>query len=125
MRRSGYRWPAEVILAAMRWYLRYPLSGRQVAELLAERGVDVSARTSRLPGRNVLMVEVSPFPGETFIDQWKRDRVRHKIAANVRSWDAIVAFSRWWDRAEPAQVYVLHLEEGADALLPALPGLRS
>src|SRR5262249_23867829 len=42
---SGYRWPAEVILAATRWYLRYPLSARQVAELLAERGVDVSART--------------------------------------------------------------------------------
>src|SRR5262249_41024878 len=42
---SGYRWPAEAILAAMRWYLRYPLSARQVAELLAERGVDVSART--------------------------------------------------------------------------------
>ncbi len=35
---SGYRWPAEVILAAMRWYLRYPLSARHVAELLAERG---------------------------------------------------------------------------------------
>jgi transposase-like protein len=29
----------------MRWYLRYPLSARQVAELLAERGIDVSART--------------------------------------------------------------------------------
>ena len=42
---SGYRWPAEVILAAMRWYLRYPLSARQVAELLAERGIDVSGRT--------------------------------------------------------------------------------
>lgn len=42
---SRYRWPAEVILAARRWYLRYPLSARQVAELLAERGIDVSART--------------------------------------------------------------------------------
>jgi hypothetical protein len=34
-----------VILAGTRWYLRFPLSARQVAELLAERGVDVSART--------------------------------------------------------------------------------
>ena len=42
---SGYRWPTEVILADMRWYLSYPLSARQVAELLAERGIDVSART--------------------------------------------------------------------------------
>ena len=42
---AGYRWPAEVILAAVRWYLSYPLSARQVTELLAERGIDVSPRT--------------------------------------------------------------------------------
>src|ERR671926_663378 len=42
---SGYRWPADVILTAVRWYLAYPLSSRQVLELLAERGVDVSHRT--------------------------------------------------------------------------------
>src|SRR5262245_57731473 len=42
---SGYRWPADVILTAVRWYLAYPLSSRQVLELLAERGVDVSDRT--------------------------------------------------------------------------------
>ncbi|MBV9545714.1 MAG: IS6 family transposase, partial [Chloroflexi bacterium] len=29
----------------MRWYLAYPLSSRQVVELLAERGIDVSHRT--------------------------------------------------------------------------------
>ena len=42
---SGYRWPRDVILTAVRWYLAYPLSSRQVLELLAERGVDVSHRT--------------------------------------------------------------------------------
>ena len=42
---SGYRWPADVILTAVRWYLSYPLSSRQVLELLAERGIDVSHRT--------------------------------------------------------------------------------
>ncbi len=42
---SGYRWPPEVIVTAVRWYLSYPLSARQVAELLGERGIDVSART--------------------------------------------------------------------------------
>ena len=41
---AGYRWPAEVILAAVRWYLGYPLSARQVTELLAERGIDLPAR---------------------------------------------------------------------------------
>ena len=42
---AGYRWPAEVILAAVRWYLSYPLSIRQVTALLVERGIDVSPRT--------------------------------------------------------------------------------
>src|SRR5438105_1327061 len=41
----GYRWPADVILIAVRWYLRHPLSGTSVMELLAERGIDVSNRT--------------------------------------------------------------------------------
>jgi putative transposase len=42
---SGYRWPRDVILTAVRWYLAYPLSARQGMELLAERGIDVSHRT--------------------------------------------------------------------------------
>src|SRR5919205_2844396 len=42
---SGYRWPRDVILTAVRWYLSYPLSSRRVLELLAERGIDVSHRT--------------------------------------------------------------------------------
>jgi putative transposase len=42
---SGYRWPVDVILTTVRWYLAYPLSSRQVLELLAERGIDVSHRT--------------------------------------------------------------------------------
>jgi len=37
----GYRFPPEVILLAVRWYLRYGLSYRDVEELLAERGIDV------------------------------------------------------------------------------------
>jgi len=42
---SGYRWPRDIIVMAVRWYLAYPLSSRQVLELLAERGIDVSHRT--------------------------------------------------------------------------------
>jgi transposase-like protein len=37
--------PADVILMAVRWYLRHPLSATSVMELLAERGIDVSNRT--------------------------------------------------------------------------------
>ena len=38
---AGFRFPPEVIMLAVRWYLRYGLSYRDVAELLAERGIMV------------------------------------------------------------------------------------
>ena len=42
---AGHRWPQEVIVTAVRWYCRFRLSAADVRDLLAERGVDVSART--------------------------------------------------------------------------------
>jgi IS6 family transposase len=38
---AGFRFPPEVILFAVRWYLRYGLSYRDLEELLAERGIEV------------------------------------------------------------------------------------
>jgi hypothetical protein len=38
---AGHRFPREVIAVAVRWYLRYGLSYREVEELLAERGIEV------------------------------------------------------------------------------------
>ena len=38
---AGFRLPREVISVAVRWYLRYGLSYRDVEELLAERGVTI------------------------------------------------------------------------------------
>jgi IS6 family transposase len=38
---AGFRFPREVIVVAVRWYLRYGLSYRDVEELLAERGIAV------------------------------------------------------------------------------------
>jgi hypothetical protein len=38
---AGFRFPREVIMLAVRWYLRYGLSYRDVEELLAERGITV------------------------------------------------------------------------------------
>jgi len=40
---KGRQHPGEVIILGVRWYLRYPLSYEHVAELLAERGVEVDA----------------------------------------------------------------------------------
>src|SRR5437899_7193704 len=42
---SGYRFPPEVILTALRRYFSYARSAQQVMELLADRGMDVSRRT--------------------------------------------------------------------------------
>jgi hypothetical protein len=41
----GFRFPAEVIVVAARWYLRFNLSYRDVEELLAERGVEADHAT--------------------------------------------------------------------------------
>jgi transposase-like protein len=38
---AGFRFPPDVIVLALRWYLRFGLSYRDVEELLAERGVQV------------------------------------------------------------------------------------
>jgi transposase-like protein len=38
---AGFRFPPDVIVIAVRWYLRFGLSYRDVEELLVERGVQV------------------------------------------------------------------------------------
>jgi IS6 family transposase len=38
---DGFRFPPEVIVLAVRWYLRFGLSYRDLEELLAERGIEV------------------------------------------------------------------------------------
>ena len=40
-----HRFPRTIILCAVRWYLRYPLSYHDVADLLAERGIHVDRST--------------------------------------------------------------------------------
>ncbi len=53
---AGFRFPPEVILFAVRWYLRYGLSYRDLEELLAERGIEVdhvhSANAPPQPARD-------------------------------------------------------------------------
>ena len=38
---TGFRFPPDVIVVAVRWYLRFGLSYRDIEELLAERGIQV------------------------------------------------------------------------------------
>jgi len=75
----GYRFPREVIPVAVRWYLRYGLSSRDVEELLAERGVDVGHVTvcrwvqtftpelSRQPAQSVNASGDRRFLDETYV----------------------------------------------------------
>ena len=42
---KGRQFEAEIIVCAVRWYLRYSLSYREVQELLAERGINVDHST--------------------------------------------------------------------------------
>ena len=41
----GRRFPDEIIVLCVRWYLRYCLSYRDLAEMMAERGVSVDHST--------------------------------------------------------------------------------
>ena len=38
---AGFRFPPDVIVLAVRWYLRFAVSYRDVEELLAEREIEV------------------------------------------------------------------------------------
>jgi transposase-like protein len=38
---KGFRFPTEIIVLTVRWYLRYGLSYRDLEEILAERGIEV------------------------------------------------------------------------------------
>jgi transposase, IS6 family len=42
---AGFRFPPDVIVLAVRWYLRFGLSDRDLQELLAERGIQVDQVT--------------------------------------------------------------------------------
>jgi|GEM_PF-3287487 len=60
---AGFRFPSDVIVVAVRWYLRYGLSYRDVEELLTERGVQVDHVTvyRKLPPdqREVLLLRMA------------------------------------------------------------------
>lgn len=42
---KGHRFPRGIILLAVRWYCRFPISYADVRDLLSERGIDVDGAT--------------------------------------------------------------------------------
>jgi transposase-like protein len=68
---AGYRFPPEVILLAVRWYLRYGLSYRDVEELLAESGIDVDHLSIyRLWGPNT----------RSWVGVWRQDVLNRTVS---------------------------------------------
>ena len=83
---AGFRFPPEIIVIAVRWYLRYGLSYRDVEELLVERGVEVDQVTVY---RWVL--RFTPLLGEAARpcrhavgDRWEVDETYVKVAGQWR-----------------------------------------
>ena len=61
---KGRQYPGEVILKAVRWYLRYPLSYLHVSELLTERGLFVDASCVWRCIRTVTLIGNTGITGE-------------------------------------------------------------
>jgi transposase-like protein len=78
---AGFRFPAEVIVVAVRWYLRYGLSYRDVEELLAERGIEVDHVTIyRWVQRfTPLLADAARFARHSPSDRWFVDEIYVKV----------------------------------------------
>ena len=85
LRRSafvGFRFPPDVIVLAVRWYLRFGLSYRDVEELLAERGIEVDHVTIHrwVQRFTPLLVDAARFGQHRVGDRWHVDETYVKVA---------------------------------------------
>src|SRR4051812_34466490 len=78
---AGFRFPPDVIVLAVRWYLRYGLSYRDVEELLAERGVEVDHVTVYrwVQTFTPLLVDAARFARHSPGDRWFVDETYVKV----------------------------------------------
>jgi hypothetical protein len=83
---AGFRFPSEVIVVAVRWYLRYGLSYRDVEELLAERGIEVDHVTVyRWVQRfTPLLADAARFARHAPGDRWFVDETYVKVSGAWR-----------------------------------------
>ena len=83
---AGFRFPPDVIVLAVRWYLRFGLSYRDVEELLAERGVEVDHVTIyRWVLRFTPLLADAARPCRHAVgDRWQVDETYVKVAGQWR-----------------------------------------
>ena len=83
---AGFCFPPEVIVLAVRWYLRFALSYRDVEELLAERGLDVDHVTIyRWVQRFTPLLADAARPCRHAVgDRWQIDETYVKVAGQWR-----------------------------------------
>ena len=83
---AGFCFPPEVIVLAVRWYLRFGLSYRDVEELLAERGIQVDHVTIyRWVQRFAPLLADAARPCRHAVgDRWQVDETYVKVAGQWR-----------------------------------------
>jgi transposase, IS6 family len=83
---AGFRFPPDVIVVAVRWYLRFGLSYRDVEELLNERGVEVDHVTVyRWVQRFMPLLAEAARPCRHQVgDRWYTDETYVKVAGRWR-----------------------------------------
>jgi transposase, IS6 family len=83
---TGFRFPSDVIVLAVRWYLRFGLSYRDVEELLTERGVQVDHVTIyRWVLRFTALLAEAARPCRHAVgDRWFVDETYVKVAGQWR-----------------------------------------
>ena len=83
---AGYRFPPDVIVLAVRWYLRFGLSYRDVEELLTERGIEVDHVTIyRWVLRFTPLLADAARPCRHRVgDRWQVDETYVKVAGQWR-----------------------------------------
>jgi transposase, IS6 family len=83
---AGFRFPPEIIVLAVRWYLRFGLSYRDVEELLTERGIEVDHVTVyRWVQRFTALLADAARPCRHAVgDRWYVDETYVKVAGRWR-----------------------------------------
>src|SRR6266508_864022 len=83
---AGFCFPPEVIVLAVRWYLRFAISYRDVEELLAERGIEVDHTTIHrwVQRFTPLLAEAARPCRHAVGDRWQVDGTYVKVAGKWR-----------------------------------------